>query len=587
MKRKFVVVALAVIMLAACEKTPIVNEGLPYNDTVGLNVDMLRPILKELYDATGGPDWKEQPNWMEEDDLNKWNLISITLRDGTIDLNLKKNGLKGILPASLASLPLAYLNLSNNELTGDLPANLGANGYLTDLELSNNNFTGNLPTSLANSRINYFSATNNRFSGEIPTVIKSMQNYRDFVDLLSPQQEGFGFTGLEIESINPDDIQILKNFYNLQSVNFQLSVNWEDNNVEDWKGVYWGGDGRCRGLSLTFQAITGTRELLQNLTTLTSLDLHNTQIDEVLDLSNMKELIYLDLSSNHLYKLPEGLEQCSNLHVLDLSYNHIKSEIPSSFNNLRELRLLNLNDNYFYGKMAVLNQLTKLRFFNISENKRLDAQPLPEWIGHCLDLMELYMTDCSFTGTIPDSWKNLVNLKELKLSSNLLSGDIQSSFKRMRNLTLLDLSNNKFKGNLPEFSENNNIISLFLTQNNFTGTIPENWSVLKQLQKLDLLGNKLTGTIPDFFLSLEDLLNLDVQYNLMAGILPQCLQNHPHINNWFYKDQNNGVLSFAETSLTAVRPIQAASTAKQMQYTTGQASEDYKAALKAELFRVK
>ncbi len=92
------------------------------------------PALVVLYNATDGPNWKDNTNWLTDAPLGDWAGVSANRITGNgrvvgecvTQLWLNGNRLKGELPAELGSLlSLAELDLSNNQLSGEIPAELG------------------------------------------------------------------------------------------------------------------------------------------------------------------------------------------------------------------------------------------------------------------------------------------------------------------------------------------------------------------------------------------------------------------------------------------------------------------------------
>jgi len=83
--------------------------------------------LIDLYNATGGPSWTDNTNWLTAADVSTWN--GVTTAGGHItEIDLNTNNLVGAIP----------------NVFGDLP-------YLTDLDWAVNTLSGsliNLPTSL-------------------------------------------------------------------------------------------------------------------------------------------------------------------------------------------------------------------------------------------------------------------------------------------------------------------------------------------------------------------------------------------------------------------------------------------------------
>ena len=217
MKRILLWLAMAGMMLTACEKAPEgSSNALPDGvQILDFSVDALRPVLQEFYDATGGPEWSEQPNWMEEDDIQEWNYVTFYADDLELYFDAVYGGLKGTIPASFFDLPFTAIDLRHNDLSGELPSNAGANGLLLELDVRDNDLSGNLPESLAKSCMDNLDVRENQFTGEIPEAIKGMVNFKNFG--FDPQQEGYGLTGFESVKPLAEEVRVLMELFNRQS----------------------------------------------------------------------------------------------------------------------------------------------------------------------------------------------------------------------------------------------------------------------------------------------------------------------------------------------------------------------------------
>ena len=108
-----------------------------------------RDALIALYNATGGPNWTNQTNWVSEAPLGEWYGVETDNKVRVIALDLVENGLKGVLPPELGELEnLTALQVQNNELTDAIPAEIGQLRNLTTLGLNDNLLTGPIPAEI-------------------------------------------------------------------------------------------------------------------------------------------------------------------------------------------------------------------------------------------------------------------------------------------------------------------------------------------------------------------------------------------------------------------------------------------------------
>ena len=106
-----------------------------------------REALVALYEATGGPGWARNRNWLSDEPLGEWEGVG-TGQDGAVFwIDLNDNRLEGRLPAQIGYLrSLENLRLYNNRLVGPLPAELANASDMRDLDLRQNGLTGSIPT---------------------------------------------------------------------------------------------------------------------------------------------------------------------------------------------------------------------------------------------------------------------------------------------------------------------------------------------------------------------------------------------------------------------------------------------------------
>ena len=200
-------------MSTACDvcRAPAISPRLP--DTVRvlgfvlilLAAGNVRETLMAVYDATDGPNWRQDTNWGSDRPLGEWHGVTTDQSGRVTDLDLGFNGLAGPIPAALGALAhLEALDLSfNTYLTGPIPAALGAlanieqlrlnysglTGPVPDwlgdlanlevLDLSFNNLTGTIPAALgALARLESLSLWGNGLTGPIPPALATLANLR-------------------------------------------------------------------------------------------------------------------------------------------------------------------------------------------------------------------------------------------------------------------------------------------------------------------------------------------------------------------------------------------------------------------------
>ncbi len=136
-----------------------------------------RAALVALYNATGGPAWKDSSNWLTAAPLADWFGVAVDGRGRVQHLALGENGLRGQIPPTVASLgELRVLDLSRNELTGSIPAELGGLALLEDLLLAENGLSGPIPGELGRLQSLWgLDLRANALSGPIPPELGELE----------------------------------------------------------------------------------------------------------------------------------------------------------------------------------------------------------------------------------------------------------------------------------------------------------------------------------------------------------------------------------------------------------------------------
>jgi len=146
--------------------------------------------LVAFYQATNGPNWTENGDWLATASPCSW--YGLTCVDGHVEsLAIFFNDLQGQLPAALADLgQLRLLDLHNNNIGGLIPAEIGRLANLEALELSWNQLDGSVPAELGDlPKLQRLGLTDNELSGPIPAELGQLTNLR-YLELSRNQLSG-------------------------------------------------------------------------------------------------------------------------------------------------------------------------------------------------------------------------------------------------------------------------------------------------------------------------------------------------------------------------------------------------------------
>ena len=246
----------------ATEEIPSEEFAVPECDDEALRTD--RASLTALYNATDGPNWTDNTNWLTDAPLSEWagvNSLSFTGSECVTLLLLSGNQLSGEIPAELGNLTtLKSLGLEFNQLSGEIPAELENLTTLKWLRLSLNQLSGEIPAELENlTTLKSLGLSFNQLSGEIPAELENLTTL-ERLDLAFNQLSG----------------EIPAELGNLTTL---------------------------EELGLEFNQLSGEIPAeLENLTTLKSLDLAGNQLSGEIpaELGNLTTLEHLSLGDNQL-----------------------------------------------------------------------------------------------------------------------------------------------------------------------------------------------------------------------------------------------------------------------------------------------
>ncbi|XP_024536537.1 receptor-like protein kinase BRI1-like 3 [Selaginella moellendorffii] len=168
--------------------------------------------------------------------------------------------------------------------------------------------------------------------------------------------------------------------------------------------------------------------------------------------SSNSSLESLLLQNNRLdgeHNVFASLQRCARLKMLDVSFNTLAGELPSSLcENHPQLRHLILWANSFEGQ-------------------------IPSALAKCKNLVNLMLSFNRFEGEVPSQLSDLQDLQWLSLSNNRLSGEIPAALGRLHRMTILQLRDNRLQGEIPsELEQCENLLVIDFAGNLLSGKIP-------------------------------------------------------------------------------------------------------------------
>ena len=420
-----------------------------------------RDVLVTFYNATGGPDWKRNRNWLSNKNLNTWRGI-VTDEEGYVtEISLLWDSLKGSIPPELGNLTrLEVLQMYGNDLTGRIPPELGKLTKVREFSLSANQLEGPIPPELGNlTSLELMILSDNKLSGPLPAELGKLAQ---LVELWLYRNE--------LSGPLPPELGNLKRLKDLAISNNQLSGPLPPE--------------------------------LGGLEALEILYAHTNQLEGPLplELGKLSKLEVLDLARNQITgPLPPELGSLQALETLNLWINQVDGPIPPELGNLTSLEFLNLSRNRLSGSIPPeLGNLSNLLHLGLYGN--LLTGPIPPELGNLSSLVEFWLSENRLTGTIPAELGKLSTVKDFGVQSNNLSGPIPPELGRMSSLVELALHSNNLSGPLPpEIGDLGDLDDLRLQRNpNLEGLLPR--SVLNlPLSHLEIGDTYLCAQLDDEF----------------------------------------------------------------------------------------
>ncbi|CAB9513970.1 Leucine Rich Repeat [Seminavis robusta] len=416
-----------------------------------------RYALATLFYATGGHDWYENENWLNQSVHECfWFSQECMREEDCTPCEIPSNSLNSSNQAvHMEYEPYQHILLYSNALQGTLPLELF---WLTNLKtiylLQNTDLAGTISSHIGRLRqLEVFRVQVTMISGTIPTEL----------GLLSDSLSQIFATNAQLEGTFPSELGMLQKLEKIST----------DGNM-----------------------LTGT--LPEELGDATSLDslvfIANSLSGTIPESIWHLPLGILALGLNQLSgTIPTEIGLMSNLTYLSLSYNGFSGEIPSQIGLLTDVINVNLYVSSFTGTIPTeIGQLSSADYLGFSFCAFTGT--IPTEVGLLTDLSLLWMDGNSLTGSIPSEIGQNVNLEGLSLGNSNLTGTLPSELANAP-LTMLFLENSLLSGSLPE-GLSPDLFHLSLSNSSFlTGTIPKN---LTSLDYLLVEGTMLSGILPEY-----------------------------------------------------------------------------------------
>lgn len=376
-------------------------------------------ILVNLYNATKGPEWVRNNNWLSPSiPFRSWYGVIVNAAGCVSELNLNSNRLEGPMPDNITNLTeIVRLNLNDNRLTIGNTTDSLPNGWskmqkLEVLNLSSNILGGPVNAELGTlSSLRILNLSLNFFSKKLPSALGNLPNIRQIL-------------------LNQNEI--------------------------------------TGSIPASFGQMTTLEELI-----LSQNQLSGSLPDQI---GNLSALRVLSITQNQIDgNIPATLGNLTNVQFLYMNENRLSGTIPGTMGNLSNLRELWLNNNLLSGTIPPeIAQASRLRKLLLNNN--MLSGNLPDFLTTLTDLNALHVSFNNLTGSIPASIVDLVNLESLLLDNNMLTGTIPQDIGKLQKLTNFQIHHNMISGFLPEsLGTIPNLRRIYVHNNLLQGCFPNSY----------------------------------------------------------------------------------------------------------------
>ncbi|XP_051536104.1 toll-like receptor 13 isoform X2 [Myxocyprinus asiaticus] len=309
------------------------------------------------------------------------------------------------------------------------------------------------------------------------------------------------------------------------------------------------------------------KALIKNVCLIDSLKILSLQGNNISSISKDEmqfctQLTQLDLSNNRLFTVPEVISNLPGLHILDLTFNAIKTIRCIDFANLTQLRVLQIYTNAVSSiEDCAFRDLRNLATLMIGSNKLSFKGYLKKGLQK---LKSLDLAHNNLDSLHKGDFESLRSLKNLSLQDNQLSFIEPGAFNGLNNLIFLNLQSNKISQNSIKdlvFSGLPNLKILLLNNNYISyesqeALVHPPFQYLNKLKTLNIFsqGHKGMRNLPsNFFEGLRSLEELQAENLNIYSLHPDTFTYTPYL--WVLDLSRNELISLSKEILLPLQVL--------------------------------